>query len=369
VRGARAPAGLGAALCLVAGGFGVTALYLPGAALLLIAGSAVVYVHLATRGASVARSLGSSAVEEQAATAVTVSVSRPGPRISAAEVRAWPDGPAWPLRGSASVAAAVRFPRRGRHRLGPAALVISDPLGLATRVIESDADEVLVLPRIEPVRFAGETGPGAGVGRRPLAGAADPMASEVDGIQQHQPGTPASRIHWPAVARTATLMERRLVIDGDQAPLVVVDPRGPVSPEALDRAVRAAASLCVHLARRGGCALLLPGDRRVLRLDVTLAGFEQVHARLAVLGPEAGSPPLNRAGGARAVLWVTAAAAGPRQLEGLRAPVRYLVSPHAARRSAIEFVVAGCSGQRLGPVAGWWSAAGLGGAAPVAERR
>ena len=34
--------------------------------------------------------------------------------------------------------------------------------------------------------------------------------------------------------------------------------------------MRAAASLCVHLARAGGCALLLPGDRRPTVLEPTL---------------------------------------------------------------------------------------------------
>jgi uncharacterized protein (DUF58 family) len=347
--GGRAAAGLGATMCLVAGGFGVTALYLPGAALLLIAGAAAACVHMASRGAGVVRAIGSWAVEERTAVALTVSVTWPGPPIAVAEVRAWPGGEALPARGFAPVMAAVRFPRRGRHQLGPASLEITDPVGLFARIVESGAEEVLVLPRLEPVRFAGLEGPGSGLGRRPVAGAAGVLASEVDGIQPHQPGTPASRIHWPAVARTTALMERRLVVDGEQAPLVLVDPRYPSSPDALDQAMRAAASLCVHLARRGGCALLLPGDRRPLRLDPTLSGFEQAHARLAVLEPDAGAPPVSRAGAARTVLWVTAADGRVRLLEALRAPARYLVSPHPAGRSPVQFTVAGCSGRRLEP--------------------
>ena len=57
-------------------------------------------------------------------------------------------------------------------------------------------------------------------------------------------------------------MERKLISEADSRPLVVLDPRAPESPEALDAAVRAAASLTVHFAKRGGCGLLLPGDRR-----------------------------------------------------------------------------------------------------------
>jgi hypothetical protein len=142
-------------------------------------------------------------------------------------------------------------------------------------------------------------------------------------------------------------MERRLVADGERSPLVVVDPREPSSAEALDQAMRAAASLSVHLARRGGCALLLPGDRRPTRIDAELAGFSLLHARLALLQPDAGAPPLGCLAGASVVLWVSAASHRPAELAHVRAPVRYLVAPHAHGRWRVHFTVAGCRGQRL----------------------
>jgi hypothetical protein len=142
-------------------------------------------------------------------------------------------------------------------------------------------------------------------------------------------------------------MERRLVPDEDQRPLVVVDPREPSSPTALDDVMRAAASLCVHLARFGGCALLLPSDRRPTRLDPELHGFAELHARLALLEPEAGAPPLGCLTGAEVVLWITAATGGYASLAQLRAPLRYLVSPHPEEGWPVQFTVAGCSGQRL----------------------
>ncbi len=55
--------------------------------------------------------------------------------------------------------------------------------------------------------------------------------------------------------------------DADTRPLVVLDLRGTRVEADVDAAVRAAGSLCVHLADRGGVALLLPGDRRPLRLE------------------------------------------------------------------------------------------------------
>jgi uncharacterized protein (DUF58 family) len=350
VRSAACAFGLGATLCVLGGGFGAAALYVPGAALMFLAVGAVSYVRAATSGVRVVRSVGGSVVEEQAEVPITLSLSRSRVPAFGAEVEAWPGGPvlALPASGSSAVAATVRFPRRGRHVLGPALLRIADPLGLCSESIGSDPDELLVLPRVESLRLVHVDGAGASIGRLVRA-TGDALATEVDGLQPHRPGTPASRIHWPTVARSTTLMERRLVAHGEHAPLVVVDPRDPSSPDGLDQAMRAAASLCVHLARRGGCALLLPGDRGPLHLDPSLAGFAQAHARLALLQPEAGAPPVGRVTGARAVFWVAAADGRARALEALRATVRYLVSPHRERPWPVQFTVAGCSGQRLEP--------------------
>jgi uncharacterized protein (DUF58 family) len=341
---------LGLALCLAGAGFAATPLYLPGLALVLIASAATAGVQIAARRARVVRSVGGTVVEEQASLTVTVSVERARVPLPGGEVRLWPGASARPAPspGSGTLTAAARFPRRGRHRLGPASLLIGDPLGLCTRTIMSAADELLVLPRIEPVRLVDVGGEPTILGRQ-LITASEAGATEVDSLRPHRPGTPASRIHWPTVARTTALMERRLVADGEQAPLVAVDPRHPSSAEALDQAVRAAASLCVHLARRGGCALLLPSDRLPARIDTELGGFPKAHARLAVLGPEAGAPPLGSLTGASVVLWVTAARNAAAVLRGIHAPVRYLVSPHVDGGLPVQFTVAGCNGQRLEP--------------------
>ena len=96
------------------------------------------------------------------------------------------------------------------------------------------------------------------------------------------------------------MLERRLTADGDSAPLVVLDASAPPSEEALDMAVRAAASLCLHLARRGGCALLLPGDRRPLFVAPDLAAWPAAHARLAVVEADAWPPDRWRGRAARA---------------------------------------------------------------------
>ena len=347
MRRALVAAGLGLALCLTAAGFAAAPLYLPGVALLLIAAAAAAWVSLAARGVRLLRSPSITAVEEHAVLRVTVRVLRSRLPLPGAELRAWSGGPALapPHSRDATLTAAVTFPRRGRHRLEPASLLISDPLGLCVRSVSSTADEVLVLPRIEPVRLEELGGDAAILGRpgRDPAGA----ATEFDSLRPYRPETPAARIHWSALARTMTLMERRLLDDADQHPVIVVDPRAPTSADALDRAVRAATSLSVYLARHGGSALLLPGDRRPTLLDPELRGWPEMHARLALLGPRDGAPALAALTRSDTVLWVTATGTPSAALARLRVRVRYLVSPYPQAHRPIGFTVAGCSGQRL----------------------
>jgi uncharacterized protein (DUF58 family) len=170
---------------------------------------------------------------------------------------------------------------------------------------------------------------------------------EVDSVGPYRVGTPASRIHWPSVAKTGRLMERRLIADADRLPLIVVDPRPPGSEDALDVALRAAASLCVHLARLGGCALLLPGDRRAAPIDRDLHAWPALHARLAVVQAEDGVPNGAQVTRARAVLWVTPGASAPAALWRAGATVRFLITPRPLAGLPVSFTVAGCAGQQL----------------------
>lgn len=261
-----------------------------------------------------------------------------------------PVGPRWGRVHTATVS----LQGRGRRRLAPTRLEIRDPLGLHVRVVCSDdPGDLLVLPRIEPVLA---TGRGAGGLRQsPMAGIDEGLAAsrldvraielEVDGLRAHREGSPASRIHWPSVARTGELLERRLVAGSDAAPLVVLDAASPSSERALDAAVRAAASLAFHLSGQGGCAVLMPGERRPSEIEPERRSWSQVHARLAMV--EAGAPPpsISRSVRAGTVFWVTASSR-PALPPVLRsgAALRYVVAPGSpTARSA--FTVAGCVGR------------------------
>jgi uncharacterized protein (DUF58 family) len=357
---AAGTAALGVALCLTAATFDSPSLYVAGVALAALGAGSAAWVWLAARGAGIARSRGPATVMEEEPYPLRIAVRSgllPPPGGALLEpLLGWPVpiGGRWSRR----IRINVRFSRRGRRRLEPATLVIRDPLRLASReLVGTGGDELLVLPRIEPVRASGGgagRGPGLsgtgdrGAGARRLDGSAAEL--EIDGLRPYRQGAPASRIHWPTVARTGEVLERRLVADLDSAPLVVLDATRPSSEEALDQAVRAAGSLCLHLARAGGCAIVLPGERRAVEVAPDLRAWAHVHARLAVV--EAGAPvgaPARRPR-AGALFWVTAAAARdlPRALERVAAGGWYLVTPAPLPGVAAAFSVAGCTGQRLG---------------------
>jgi uncharacterized protein (DUF58 family) len=360
VRRAVATAGLGVALCLAAATFDTPILYLPGVALTGLAIAAVAWVELAASGARLIRRPGPPTVIEDHPFPLRIELRAgklppPGGELLD-PLLGWPVpiGGRWLRR----VRINVRFARRGRRHLEPGLLVIRDPLGLCARERPGEGGEdVLVLPRIEPVLAPG--GAGAGAGDQALAGVSAGLAGrrldasvaelEIDGLRPYRTGAPASRIHWPSVARSGEMLERRLVAELDSAPLVVLDATAPASEEALDCAVRAAGSLAVHLARATGCALLLPGDRRPAELGPDLAGWQTLHARLALVEAGAEPPAMARAPRGGAVLWVTASdlRRAPRVLERVTAAARFLVTPNPLPAHRAVFTVAGCTGQAL----------------------
>jgi uncharacterized protein (DUF58 family) len=247
----------------------------------------------------------------------------------------------------------VRFARRGLQRIEPPALRVHDPLELAVRVRTPRrlAQELLVLPRTSPVQWLDRS---SGDRRNIRASISRPhtlAATDLDGLRPYRPGTPASRIHWPAVARGAGLLERRLRSEGDTRPLVVLDARGGGPPEGLDAAVRAAASLTLELARSGGCELLLPGDRRPTTVEPDLIAWPAVHARLAMIegGPRTPAPALSSARARLGVVFYVAAqplVRLPAGAYGVARGTRVLVVPDASR-SRPSFAVAGCYGYVL----------------------
>jgi len=371
---AWAVATLGAALTVIAFVFDAAPLFVAGVAFAAIGLAAPAWVWASARGATASRSLQTERVIEDEPLEATIQVRRGRLGLPGAEVRdalaGTPislSGPLAPLVGSrrANVRIVVSFPRRGVHTLAPPSLIVRDPLDLAraVRVDPAPAQRLLVLPRTERVRWLrGDRGRRSGQPEGDTH--SDALAAvDIDGLRPYRPGTPASRIHWPAVARGAGLLERRLQSDGDVRPLVVLDARGPGPIELLDAAVRAAASVTLELARLGGCGLLLPGERRVTAIDPNLSNWPAAHVRLALVrgGPQTRPPALGVLGGRLGPVFYVAAQPLerlPAQLASMTRGSATLVAPveclHDGRLRGMRktpltsFEVAGCRGFMLG---------------------
>lgn len=348
---------LGLALLVSGTLFGSPSLYPAGIALLAIPLASIAWVRLAAQRAQLRRRTPVGSLIEGHSYPIEISLSRGlVPPPGGALIDPLLDGPRPVGPHSRRWGESILFARRGRRDLGAAEIVIRDPFGLSERRRRSaDGGQVVVLPRTEPLQFTagGAGGNALGFGERGGGGAGpDSWAAEfeIDGLRSYREGTPAARIHWPTLARTGELHERRITAGADAARLVVIDPQRPAGEDALDAAVRAAASICLELAAGGGCALILGGDMRALEIDPRLRAWPQAHHRLALVEAGAGAPPIQRIGRAGVVFWVSAdpSPGAEQRCRRLPATRRLLVRPASQPLGGpVLFRVAGCEAAEL----------------------
>jgi len=354
----------GAALILAAFLFDARGLFVSGIAFLILAAVIPAWIWWAAAAAGAVRRLDDERVLEDQPLEARIVVRRGPLGLPGGEVLDPFAGGAISLSGAAGrmragrvseMRVVARFPRRGRWRFEPPTLVLSDPLGLARvrTTGESGSQSLLVLPRTERLRWlrrdSGQrfASPGGPASLDALA------ATEVDGLRPYRLGTPASRISWPAFARGAGLLERRLRAERDSGPLVVLDVRAGADGEHVDAAVRAAASLAFALGKLTGCDLLLPGDRRPLQIEPDLGAWPGAHARRALVegGPSAPPPSLSRRPRAGTIFYVAAEPGRltvPLRRAGQRAAVLVLPSELTPEvRGVPSFEVSGCRGYLL----------------------
>jgi len=301
MRGAFATGALGLALVLLGAGVDAEPLLAPGVALVALAAVTAGWVAAAARGASVARELSSHRVVEEEPLTVRLTAragALPFPGGALEDPLLPEPAPVHSGRGVARVRIEVRFARRGARALAPPRLSLRDPLGVAGRVVAAEGeDRVLVLPRIHPVIATGEGSPLQSGGRAaPVAGA----EVELDGLRPYRDGAPATRIHWPALARGAGLLERRLEADGEQLPLVVLDARGEAAREQLDAAVRAAASLMLALATSVTLWPSAGNDRFRTKGGASVALYERIGEQVRPVEHAVGARAAGVEDGARA---------------------------------------------------------------------
>ena len=210
--------------------------------------------------------------------------------------------------------------RRGRFALGPVRLRLVDPFGLVLRTAAgSDTAALLVTPRVRPLSgsgaLAGAGGNGGEGSRRSIAVHGEDDVS----TREYRYGDDLRLVHWRATARTGELMVRleerpwraaaTLFLDtrlsahllGAAVTARAGDPAPP--PDTLEWVVEAAASMGVHLLRRGaGLRVLTDGGELTPSLGRGTLGPDELLERLAELGGsrfaglQAGVEALRRGG-------------------------------------------------------------------------
>src|SRR4051795_7829520 len=231
MRPAAVTALLGLVLILTAATFDAEPLYVPGAAFVILAVGAVVWVYLGARRLDIARTVSAKRAIEDDTVRIDIHVHTRSLALPAGLI----EDPLLPApapigagRRAAHVVIDARFARRGRKRLVEPSVVVRDPFGLATRIVQGGgAAEILVLPRIAKVITPAGEGDGTGLaarrGRPSIAAEVD-----LDGLRPHRPGAPASRRYWPAWARPGGPVGRRLPAAPDPGPLPALQPGGGV---------------------------------------------------------------------------------------------------------------------------------------------
>ena len=171
---------------------------------------------------------------------------------------------------------AVRSQVRGRFRIGPLAVRLTDPFGLCELTRAFTASEPLVVtPQVVPlpeVRLGGEwSGAGQSVSRSVATAGEDDAAT-----REYRLGDDLRRIHWRSTARRGELMVRREEQPWQSRAVVLLDTRagahlgdGPQS--SLEWAVSAAASVALHLAHSGFTLRLVTDDGREIAPHATAA--------------------------------------------------------------------------------------------------
>jgi uncharacterized protein (DUF58 family) len=171
---------------------------------------------------------------------------------------------------------AVRSQVRGRFRIGPLAVRLTDPFGLVELTRAFTASEPLVVTphvvSLPDVRLGGEwTGAGQSVSRSVATAGEEDAAT-----REYRQGDDLRRIHWRSTARRGELMVRREEQPWQSRAVVLLDTRaaahfgdGPLS--SLEWAVSAAASVSLHLSHAGFTLRLVSDTGQELSPHPTMA--------------------------------------------------------------------------------------------------
>lgn len=167
-----------------------------------------------------------------------------------------------PPRARRSQRYRVTAQQRGRTRIGPLSVTVTDPFGTAALTRRfTETTPVVVTPRVVALQSAGESLTPGGQGdslHRSLAAWGDDDVLP----REHRPGDDMRRIHWRATARYGEIMVRRDEQARHSSLVVLVDDRasahtGSGLASTFEWAVSAAASITLHYQRSGWRVLVV----------------------------------------------------------------------------------------------------------------
>jgi uncharacterized protein (DUF58 family) len=162
---------------------------------------------------------------------------------------------------------------RGRYRLGPLSITISDPFGLArVRIQAMGTHDLLVYPLVEELETwtGGLQGTGSGESATRYLYRS---AAEFYTMREYVTGDDLRRIHWPSVARTGQLMIRQDEATRRSIATLFLDNRagslGTSGSPGFERGVSVAASIGRQLLRAGFALTFSALDRSSAPLSDT----------------------------------------------------------------------------------------------------
>ncbi|MDX1619791.1 MAG: DUF58 domain-containing protein [Nitriliruptorales bacterium] len=166
--------------------------------------------------------------------------------------------------GEVSLDYLVRGRQRGKYEIGPLAVRLRDPFGIAARGHTfGRTDELVVYPPVwrlpAGLPLGGIQGPGGSGRPRPLA-----TGEELANVREYVRGDDLRKVHWRSTAHRGKLMIRQDESPRNPSALLVLDRRvgahhgfGPGA--SFEVAVSATASVAYHLAERSYGTTLLTG--------------------------------------------------------------------------------------------------------------
>ena len=164
----------------------------------------------------------------------------------------------------------VRAAARGRYTIGPLAVRLSDPFGLAQVTSElAGTTDVIVHPRVEALTapsLGGELASAAATRVRHLFTQGDEFYT----TREYRDGDDLRKVHWRSSAKKGQLMIRQEERPWQARAVIAIDlrlaaHRGQGGRASFERAVSAAASIALRLSRSGYDLALVADDGRSVR--------------------------------------------------------------------------------------------------------